>query len=134
MVYRNSHRRCLGSGGAAAMALRAACSGIEIQDHTRIPNASRNVTHPEVEIVSAYCSCREPGAVSKLARSALYLVNRKTPSSHKLKTLISQPEGSAQGALADKELGEKAIKISGQSQRTPLQRLLRTLATLLLVG
>ena len=24
----------LGSGGAAAMALRAACSGIEIQDHT----------------------------------------------------------------------------------------------------
>ena len=26
----------LGSGGAAAMALRAACSGIELQDHTRL--------------------------------------------------------------------------------------------------
>ena len=26
----------IGSGGAAAMALRAACSGIEIQDHTHL--------------------------------------------------------------------------------------------------
>ena len=28
----------LGSSGAAAMALRAACSGIEIQDHTHVPS------------------------------------------------------------------------------------------------
>ena len=28
MVYRKAHHRCFGSGGAAAMALRAACSGI----------------------------------------------------------------------------------------------------------
>ena len=35
--YISSHRRCFGSGGAAAMALRAACSGIEIGDYRHTP-------------------------------------------------------------------------------------------------
>ena len=37
----------IGSGGAAAMALRAACSGIEIQDHTHHPvGVASNSTYP----------------------------------------------------------------------------------------
>ena len=44
---------CFGSGGAAAMALRAACSGIEIQDCTHPPDhAGRNGPN---EIVILLC-------------------------------------------------------------------------------
>ena len=34
-LFGKAHRRCLVSGGAAAMAFRAACSAIEIQENTR---------------------------------------------------------------------------------------------------
>ena len=42
----------LGSGGAAAMALRAACSGIEIQDHTDV--AAERVS-PEATLPASHC-------------------------------------------------------------------------------
>ena len=41
MVYRKAHRRCFGSGGAAAMALRATCSGI-INTRSHTHEASQN--------------------------------------------------------------------------------------------
>jgi hypothetical protein len=43
-------------------------------------------------------------------RSALHLVTRQTPSSLKLKSFIGQLERSAQGALADKQLGEEIVR------------------------
>ena len=33
LVFVKANHRCLGSGGAAAMALRAACSGLEIKEN-----------------------------------------------------------------------------------------------------
>jgi hypothetical protein len=75
---------------------------------------SRNITRPDTPPSSPSAAQtktpRKPRAVSRLARSALHLVTRQTPSSLKLKSLIGQLGRSAQGALADKELGEEMVR------------------------
>jgi len=48
--------------------------------------------------------------VSWLTCSALHLVTRQSPSSHKLKALVAQLGRSAQGALADQELGDDMLR------------------------
>ena len=40
VICKTATADCFGSGGAAAMALRAACSGIEIQDYTHRTQAN----------------------------------------------------------------------------------------------
>ena len=41
--YMKTLRGCLGSGGAVAMALRAACSGIEIKDYTHLATYASDI-------------------------------------------------------------------------------------------
>jgi hypothetical protein len=75
---------------------------------------SRNITQFEsppatpTPLLSAIPS--QPRAVSRLTRSALHLVTHHSASSLKLKALIAQLGRSAQGALADKELGDEMLR------------------------
>jgi hypothetical protein len=75
---------------------------------------SRNITRfespPATPTPLLSATPRQPRAVSRLARSALHLVTRQSPSSLKLKALVAQLGRSAQGALADKELGDEMLR------------------------
>ena len=67
--YINSHHRCLGSGEAAVMALRAACSGIEIiKDYTHAPD-----TRGECRVFAAVMCSLNSKIENRMSLYSMYL-------------------------------------------------------------
>ena len=71
------------------------------------PKITQLETPPASPFAPLTATPREPRAVSRLVRSASHLVASQTPRSLKLKALIGQLRRTAQGALADKGLGDE---------------------------
>jgi hypothetical protein len=91
--------------------------------HQAFERQSQNCTRPDTPpcspIPAQTKTPRKPRAISRLVRDALHLVTPQTPSSLKLKSLIGQLGTSAQGALADKELGEEMVRFRCSRDKHP---------------